>query len=53
MGSDDAYFASREILNLKKIKPLNIFFIAVSPFEVFVVQQKKKFIIILGLQCTA
>lgn len=52
MGSDDAFFASREIL-YKKIRPLNIFFIAVSPFEVFVVQQKKKFIIILGLQCTA
>lgn len=53
MGSDDAFLLPERYSIYKKIRPLNIFFIAVSPFEVFVVQQKKKFIIILGLQCTA
>lgn len=35
-------FASREIFNVKKkFRPFYIFFIAVSSFKVFVVQQKE------------
>lgn len=35
-------FASREIFNVKKkFRPFYIFFIAVSSFEAFVVQQKR------------